>query len=264
MNQEEASNLGILNNSYFSLESAHGNPAYDEVSFDGLSSNHSVPLNIKSETSDEPLTLRKDEQWYESNLVTFSQCDSELETAINPNMVLLPKSKENNCSGSLFVNCEQDEVNQGQNKPNCSYSCLVAMALLNSEKGYLDVNGIYDFLRENFQYFKTTHPQWKNVVRHALSFCRWFKKIQYQGNKRLNYWTIDPLLTHRIKSKVSKVLKKKSVAEKWLTHPEKFDDIKRGSLLRKYEPFSAPLVNLVETYPTIMQKVKLPQHLQKA
>ncbi|XP_065569056.1 forkhead box protein N1-like isoform X2 [Artemia franciscana] len=180
MNQEEASNLGILNNSYFSLESAHGNPAYDEVSFDGLSSNHSVPLNIKSETSDEPLTLRKDEQW------------------------------------------------------------------------------------ENFQYFKTTHPQWKNVVRHALSFCRWFKKIQYQGNKRLNYWTIDPLLTHRIKSKVSKVLKKKSVAEKWLTHPEKFDDIKRGSLLRKYEPFSAPLVNLVETYPTIMQKVKLPQHLQKA
>ncbi|KFM62312.1 Forkhead box protein N4, partial [Stegodyphus mimosarum] len=67
-----------------------------------------------------------------------------------------PKSKGKNAKSNQQINIEN-----AYPKPAYSYSCLIAMALKNSKTGSLPVNEIYDFMTENFPYFKTAPNGWK-------------------------------------------------------------------------------------------------------
>ena len=56
-------------------------------------------------------------------------------------------------------------------------SCLIAMSLRASKTGCLPVSDIYNFMMENFPYFKTAPDGWKNSVRHNLSLNKCFEKV---------------------------------------------------------------------------------------
>ena len=51
------------------------------------------------------------------------------------------------------------------------------MSLRASKTGCLPVSDIYNFMMENFPYFKTAPDGWKNSVRHNLSLNKCFEKV---------------------------------------------------------------------------------------
>uniref|UniRef100_A0A915A8Z5 Fork-head domain-containing protein n=1 Tax=Parascaris univalens TaxID=6257 RepID=A0A915A8Z5_PARUN len=128
-------------------------------------------------------------------------------------------------------------------KPSYSYSCLVALALKNSRNGQLTVSEIYDFMCENFPYFRTAPPGWKNSVRHNLSLNKCFQKIELhrpdgQGRKSC-LWSLNPAKIHKMDQEVRKWRERDIVSIRGsLLCPDDLEAIEQG---RKGIPLSSKL-----------------------
>ena len=60
------------------------------------------------------------------------------------------------------------------NKPNYTYTDLITLAL--RDKTSLTVSEIYQWITDNFPYYKAEDDRWKNSVRHNLSMNPNFRK----------------------------------------------------------------------------------------
>ena len=74
---------------------------------------------------------------------------------------------------SASVVTEPETVQEGS-KPNYTYTDLITLAL--KDKTALTVSGIYNWITENFPYYKAEDDRWKNSVRHNLSMNPNFRK----------------------------------------------------------------------------------------
>lgn len=83
-------------------------------------------------------------------------------------------------------------------KPPYSYSQLIILAMKESACVKMTLQMIYDWIIENFSYFKKADPSWqitfKNSIRHNLSLNKCFKKIARQKDEpgKGGFWTLDP------------------------------------------------------------------------
>jgi forkhead protein FKH len=62
-------------------------------------------------------------------------------------------------------------------KPPHSYASMIGQAILADEEENATLARIYDFIRENYAYFRHNGGGWQNSIRHNLSLSKCFEKI---------------------------------------------------------------------------------------
>lgn len=82
--------------------------------------------------------------------------------------------------------------NADEPKPQHSYIGLIAMAILGSTEGKLVLSDIYQYILDNYPYFRTRGPGWRNSIRHNLSLNDCFVKAGRSANGKGHYWAIHP------------------------------------------------------------------------
>ena len=77
-------------------------------------------------------------------------------------------------------------------KPQHSYIGLIAMAILSSADKKLVLSDIYQYILDNYAYFRSRGPGWRNSIRHNLSLNDCFIKAGRSANGKGHYWAIHP------------------------------------------------------------------------
>lgn len=81
---------------------------------------------------------------------------------------------------------------QEEPKPSHSYIGLIAMAILSSKEKKLVLSDIYQWILDNYPYFRTRGPGWRNSIRHNLSLNDCFIKSGRSANGKGHYWAVHP------------------------------------------------------------------------
>nr|ASM47587.1 forkhead box J1 [Leptochiton asellus] len=126
-------------------------------------------------------------------------------TKVNPNAVLnmtnspsVRMEPRGNIYGDLTPPPSlQDKVDYKTNpcvKPPYSYATLICMAMQETQKQKITLSAIYNWITENFAYYRMAEPSWQNSIRHNLSLNKCFQKVPRRKDEpgKGGFWRINP------------------------------------------------------------------------
>ncbi|KAG7754230.1 hypothetical protein KL947_005040 [Ogataea haglerorum] len=75
-------------------------------------------------------------------------------------------------------------------KPPFSYASLIGMAILRAPGRKLTLSQIYQWISDNFKYYKKGEVGWQNSIRHNLSLNKSFAKTEKSKDGKGHFWKI--------------------------------------------------------------------------
>ncbi|RNA10417.1 Forkhead box J3 [Brachionus plicatilis] len=111
---------------------------------------------------------------------------------VNVNYTFAQRAEPNR---PIDLNAEYKGGDHGrrEGKPPYSYVNLITFAINSTPKRKMTLNEIYQWIAENFNYYKNAGNGWKNSIRHNLSLNKCFRRVQRAKDDpgKGSYWTID-------------------------------------------------------------------------
>ena len=125
----------------------------------------------------------------------FYDLSSEDESAMSDKVDKSESSEEeehSNDAETKEMKAEERCAETAEGKPTQSYISLIAKAILSSPKRKMVLSDIYQYILDNYPFYKTKDKSWRNSIRHNLSLNECFVKAGRSENGKGNYWAIHP------------------------------------------------------------------------
>ncbi|XP_076458450.1 forkhead box protein J1-A-like [Babylonia areolata] len=91
-------------------------------------------------------------------------------------------------------------------KPPYSYATLICMAMKDTKKHKITLSSIYNWITDNFMYYRMADPSWQNSIRHNLSLNKCFEKVPRRKDEpgKGGFWRINPEYSDMIENGIFK------------------------------------------------------------
>ncbi|CAG9859725.1 unnamed protein product [Phyllotreta striolata] len=145
-------------------------------------------LSPPSETDEQPETDLTSLNWLH-NITNIMSVPNIPTPPVSPPPK--PKRKSAAHQEDLTININYYK-NNGDKKPPFSYATLICMAM--SKNGNkMTLSAIYNWILENFLYYRKAHPSWQNSIRHNLSLNKCFVKHPRSKDQpgKGGFWKLD-------------------------------------------------------------------------